>query len=265
MTHAFAIARRELQSFFVSSVAYVVLTLWSILAGSFFLSSLLGFATEADEARRLQSLSHLAQLNLNDGLILPFFGAMWIVMLFLIPAMTMGLFASEKANGTEELLLTSPVSAWDIVLGKFLAGATFALLMIAVVAFFPGLLFFYGDPDVGKTAAGLLGLFLVGLAYVAVGSFASSLTENQLVAFMVTLAILLVLGVLLPFIADAGSAGGLGVASRLTDALGWVATGRHTERLLGGLVDTADLAYFGLVTVAFLLLTRTAVESARWR
>jgi ABC-2 type transport system permease protein len=141
----------------------------------------------------------------------------------------------------------------------------FALGMIAIVAFFPGLLFVYGEPELGKTAAGLLGLALVGLTYVAVGSFTSSLTGSQLISFMGTLVVLLVLGVLLPFIVDAGLAGGLGGSSAFASALGWVATGRHTERLLTGLVDTADLAYFAVVVAAFLLLTRTAVESARWR
>jgi ABC-2 type transport system permease protein len=261
---ALPIAARELQSFFVSPVAYVVLTLWSVLAGSFFLSSLLGFLASEDQARRLAALGQgSGSLNLNDGLVIPFLGSMWIVMLFLLPAVTMGLFASEKTNGTEELLLTSPLTGWDIVLGKFLAGAAFACLMIAIVAFFPGLLFMYGDPEIGKTGAGLLGLFLVSVAYVAVGGFASSLTENQLISFVLTLVILLVLGLLLPFIVDVGAAAG--ERSAVSAALDWIATGRHTERLLSGLVDTADLAYFVIITIGFLLVTRTAVESVRWR
>lgn len=265
MKHVSPIARRELHAFFVSPVAYVVLTLWSVLSGSFFLSNLLGFAAEYDEAQRLQSEAHLAQLNLNDGLIMPFLGAMWIVMLFLLPAVTMGLFANEKSNGTEELLLTSPVTGWDIVLGKFCAGGAFALLMIAIAAFFPGLLFVYGEPELGRTAAGLLALLLVALTYVAVGAFASSLTRSQLIAFMLTLVILVVLGMLLPFIVDAGIAGGHGASSALADAMGWASTGRHAENLLAGLVDTADLAYFAAAIAGFLVLTKTAVESVRWR
>ena len=265
MRRVLPVAARELQSFFVSPVAYVVLTLWSVLAGSFFLSALLGFLSEEEQARRLQDMGHLSQLNLNDGLILPFLGSMWIVMLFLVPAMTMGLFASEKSNGTEELLLTSPLTGWDIVLGKFCAGGAFATLMVAVAAFFPALLFVYGDPEIGKTAAGLVGLLLVSLAYVAVGAFASSLTRNQLIAFMLTLVTLLVLGMLLPFISDAGATGGLGERGGLAAGIGWIATGRHTERMLTGIIDTADLAYFVIVTAAFLLLTKTAVESVRWR
>jgi ABC-2 type transport system permease protein len=262
---ALPVAAREISSFFVSPVAYVVLTLWSVLAGSFFLSSLLSFAASEERARQLAALGHVSQSNLNDGLLMPFFGAMWIAMLFLLPAVTMGLFASEKANGTEELLLTSPLTGWEIVLGKFLAGGAFAFLMIAIVAFFPALLFMYGDPELGKTAAGLLALFLVSLAYVAVGAFASSLTRNQLVAFMATLVTLLVLGMLLPFIVDAGALGGGGQGGAVAEVARWVATGHHTERLLSGLVDTADVAYFVILTVAFLVLTKTSVDSVRWR
>ncbi len=259
------VATRELQSFFVSPVAYVVLTLWSILAGSFFLSSLLGFLASQEQTRQLAAVGHVSQTNLSDGLVLPFIGAMWIVMLFLLPAVTMGLFASEKSNGTEELLLTSPLTGWDIVLGKFCAGAAFAAIMIAIVAFFPALLFAYGDPEIGKIASGLLALFLVSLAYVSVGAFASSLTRNQLIAFMITLVTLLVLGMLMPFIVDAGALGGSGEPGAVASAARWVATGHHAERLLTGLVDTSDVAYFAIITTAFLVLTKTAVESVRWR
>ncbi len=259
------VAGREISSFFVSPVAYVVATLWSVMAGSFFLSSLLGFVAAEERARQLAALGHASPTNLSDGLVLPFLGAMWIVMLFLLPAVTMGLFASEKSHGTQELLLTSPLTGWDIVLGKFLAGAAFAAMLIAITAFFPGLLFMYGDPELGRTAAGLLALLLVALAYVAVGAFASSLTGNQLIAFMLTLVTLLVLGLLLPFIVDAGALGGRGEGGPVAAVARWVATGHHTERMLTGLVDTADVAYFAIVTAAFLLLTKTSVESVRWR
>lgn len=265
MRRVLPVATRELQSFFLSPVAYVVLTLWSVLAGSFFLSSLLGFLADEERSRQLAAMGRASTTNLSDDLVLPFLGAMWIIMLFLLPAVTMGLFASEKSNGTEELLLTSPLTGWDIVLGKFCAGAAFATLMIGIVAFFPGLLLIFGNPEIGKSAAGLLALFLVSLTYVAVGSFASSLTRNQLIAFLLTLVTLLVLGVLLPFLVQAGALGGQGDGGSLAAVARWVATGHHTERMLGGVVDTADVAYFVIVAAAFLVLTRTAVESVRWR
>ncbi len=266
MKHLGAIAGRELRSFFVSPVAYVVLTLWALLAGTFFLGGLIGFEENLLRAQQFQAFDFLQQMNLNDHLIVDFYGSMWIVLIFLVPAITMGLFASEKANGTEELLLTSPVTVWEIVLGKFLAGAGFVTVMTAIVAFFPGLLFVYGDPELGKTAAGLLGLFLVSLAYVAVGGFASSLTSNQLIAFVLGFVLLLVLGMMLPFIVEIGVAReGMGSQSGLADFMRYLSTGSHYEQLMKGLVDTADLAYFVVAIGIFLLLTKTAVESVRWR
>ena len=85
---------------------------------------------------------------------------MGVILLFLVPGITMGLFAAEKTNGTQELLLTSPLTIWDVVLGKFAAGAGFVAILVAMIAAFPGLLFVYGDPEVGKTVSGLLGLLL---------------------------------------------------------------------------------------------------------
>jgi ABC-2 type transport system permease protein len=181
------------------------------------------------------------------------------VLLFLVPGVTMGLFAAEKTNGTQELLLTSPLTIWDIVLGKFLAGALFVGVMTLIVGAYPLLLFFYGDPEAGKTLAGLLAVLLVGWTYVAIGAFASSLTRSQVVAFLVSFVLLLSL-LLLPAMSDLGMAvGGAGGILR------WISTASHFEEMVKGLVATSDLAYFAVMIGSFLLLTKAAVESVRWR
>jgi ABC-2 type transport system permease protein len=186
---------------------------------------------------------------------------MSIVLLFLIPGITMGLYSAEKTNGTQELLLTSPLTIWDIVLGKFAAAALFVGLLVAMVGAFPGLLFLYGDPEAGKTLAGLLGLLLVGWTYAAIGCFASSITRSQVVGFLITFVLLLCM-LLLPAISDLGIAGdGAGFGG----ALRWLATSEHFQELLKGLVDTSDLVYFAVVIGSFLLLTKASVESVRWR
>lgn len=262
MKHVFAIAGRELYGFFVSPIAYVVLTLWAVMAGTFFLTSLLGFEQELRRAQQFQSMEALASLNLNDHLIGPFVGSMWIVLLFLVPAITMGLFTSERTNGTNELLLTSPITIWEIVLGKFAASSVFMLVMMAIAAFFPAMLFAYGDPEVGKTASGLLGLTLVSLAYVAVGAFASSVTRNQLIAFLLALVLLLVLGLMLPFVVEVAL--GAGGGGMVAEVIQYSATGPHFERMIQGLVETRDLAYFAVVIGIFLLLSKASVESVRW-
>ena len=266
MRHIGTIAGRELRSLFISPVAYVVLTLWSVIAGTFFLASLIGFQERLIQLKQFQMLQQIEAMNLNDGLIEPFIGSMWVIILFLLPAVTMGLISSEKANGTDELLLTSPITIWEIVLGKFLAGVGFVTVMSAIVAFFPAILFVYGEPEVGKTITGLVSLLLVSVTYVAVGVFASSVTRNQLIAFILTFVLLLILGMMLPFIVEISMAGsGLGRDSAIPQAVNWMSTGSHVERMLKGLIDTADLAYFVIASAVFLVLSKTVLESARWR
>jgi ABC-2 type transport system permease protein len=266
VTHVIAIAQRELGSLFVSPVAYVVLTLWSVLAGTFFLSSLIGFDQHLAQASQYGAEAFLAQMNLNDNLIMPFYGSMWIVLLFLVPAVTMGLFANEKANGTDELLYTSPIRIWEIMAGKFLAGFAFVFIMTAIVAFFPGILFVYGEPEIGKTLTGLLGLLLVSFAYVAVGALASSLTKNQLIAFVLTMVALLVIGLMLPFIVEVGvggDSGGSGIG--IGPTVRYISTGPHFEALMTGVVDTVDLVYFAVVIAICGVMSKAALESVRWR
>ena len=266
MMRAGTIASRELRSLFLSPVAYVVLTLWAVIAGVMFLMSLYSFQSTIAQLQQYQMLERLQGMNLNDDLIEPFVGSMWFFLLFLLPAVTMGLVANEKANGTDELLLTSPISIWDVVLGKFLAGTGFVLVMTGIVAFFPLILFFYGEPEPARIATGLLSLVLVSISYVAVGIFASSVTRNQLIAFLLTLVLLLIIFMMLPFIVDIAMSGsGLGKDSALVEVVRWIATGSHIDRMLEGLIDTADLAYFAIMSTIFLILSKTVIESARWR
>lgn len=265
MKHLGAIAGRELRSYFVSPVAYVVLVLFAVLGGFFFVASVLSFDANVSQAQQFQAFDFLNELNLNDHLITPFYQIMWIVILFLVPGLTMGLFASEKTNGTQELLMTSPITIWELVLGKFFAAAVMVTLLVLMLGLWTGILFLYGDPEPLKTGAGLLGLWLIGLTYAAVGCFASSVTRNQLIAFFLALVLLLILW-LLAVVADLGGAGGAAAAgSQMSDLLRWLSSSDHFEDLMKGLVDTRSLAYFGFVIGTFLLLTKASVESVRWR
>jgi ABC-2 type transport system permease protein len=263
--HLGAIAGRELRSYFVSPVAYVVLVLFAVLGGFFFVASVLSFDANVSQAQQFQAFDFLNELNLNDHLIMPFYQIMWIVVLFLVPGLTMGLFASEKTNGTQELLMTSPITIWELVLGKYLAAAAMVTLLVVMLGLWTGILFLYGDPEPMKTLSGLLGLWLIGLSYAAVGCFASSVTRNQLIAFFLALVLLLILW-LLAVVADLGGAGGAAAAgSGLSDLLRWLSSSDHFEDLMRGLVDTRSLGYFGFMIGSFLLLTKAAVESVRWR
>lgn len=264
MKHTAAIAGRELRSLFVSPVAYAILTLFAALAGFFFLSTVLQFDDYRQRLQAFQLFDQLNQLNLNDHVLLPFFGVMSVVLLFVVPGITMGLFATEKANGTEELLLTSPITIWELVLGKFLAGIAFVALLVLILGLFPLILFAYGDPEIGKTASGVLGLLLLGSAYVAIGLFASSITRSQLIAFFGAFVILIVLWIL-SLLADLGAAGGASLGGSLAGFVRYLATADHFEQLVKGLVSTKDVAYFLMMIASFLILTKAAVESVRWR
>ncbi|MFQ5417099.1 MAG: ABC transporter permease [Myxococcota bacterium] len=261
MRHVTTVAGRELRGLFVSPVAYGVLSLFSVLGGVFFLLYVAEFSEWIFRLQQMQAVQQLQEINLSDHLVNGFFGSMSMVLLFLIPGVTMSLFTAEKTNGTQELLFTSPLTIWDIVIGKFVAAAAFVTLLVAVIGLFPAILFLYGDPEIGKTVAGLLGILLVGWTYAAIGCFASSLTRSQVLAFLITFVILLCI-LLVPAIADLGVAGG---APGVADALRWVSTGSHFENLVKGLVDTADLAYFGVMIGSFLFVTKAVVESVRWR
>jgi ABC-2 type transport system permease protein len=261
MRHVTTVAGRELRSLFVSPVAYLVLSLFCVLAGLFFVLGVAAFDTWVRQLMQFQAFDQLKELNLNDQLISNFYDTMSVVLLFLVPGITMSLFAAEKVNGTQELLLTSPLTIWDIVLGKFLGAAAFVTLLVALLACFPGLLFAYGDPELGKTASGLIGVLLVAWTYTAIGCFASSLTRSQVVGFLIAFVLLLCM-LLLPAISDLGL---MGDAEGLGKSLRWLSTGEHFQQLLKGLVDTADLAYFAVVIGSMLLLTRATVESVRWR
>jgi len=259
--HVQTVAWRELRSLFVSPVAYGVLSLFAVLSGLFFVLGVAAFNTYVMQLEQFQALDQLQQINLSDHLVAQFYDSMGVVLLFLVPGITMGLFAAEKANGTQELLLTSPLTIWDVVLGKFAAGAAFIAILVAMVAVFPSLLFVYGDPELGKTVTGLLALLFLGWTYVAIGAFASSVTRSQVVSFLISFVLLLSL-LLMPAFSELGVLGG---ASGLGGAFKWVSTGEHFQQLLKGLIDTRDLAYFAVIIGSFLLLTKASVESVRWR
>lgn len=269
MRHTLAIAGRELRSYFVSPVAYAVLTLWAVIAGFFFVAYV-GFYAQMQQ---YPDPAMLERLNLNTQIILPFAQQLWIVVLLLVPGLTMGLFATEKANGTHELYLTSPITIGSLVLGKFLAVVAMVSLLVALLGAFVGLLFWYGSPppEFPQTLCTLLALWLVGLSYAAVGTLFSALTRSQLIAYFLTVVVLLVVtlvGELAPVASQAASGSSEWVTSAVdagTSAARWLSSADHFDQLASGLVSTRGLAYFAFMIGSFLVVTKTAVESVRWR
>jgi ABC-2 type transport system permease protein len=255
MRNITAIAGKELKQFFGGSVAYVVMAAFLMLSGFFFYDMVMSYNRYAGYAQMNPQM--MDQLNVNDAIVTPLFHNINVLLLLIVPLITMRLFAEERNLGTDEMLLTSPVSVGEIVTGKLAAALLFYLLLIALTAVYPAILFKHARPDAGKLLAGYLGLLLMGGAFIAFGLFASTLSKSQVVAAIVTFAVLLVFWIL-GWIAES-QVGTFG------QALKYLSMTEHFERFGQGAVDTGDLVYFGSFIAFFWFLAARAVESTRWR
>jgi gliding motility-associated transport system permease protein len=257
MRNTFTIAGKELQGYFVQPVAYVVLTVFLLLGGWFFFAMLRQFDEMVQLIQMMGQAEQLKQMNLNTRVIDPLLHDLSIVLVIVMPALTMRVFAEEKRTGTYELLLTAPVRTGEIVAGKFLAAACFTLIMVALAWVFPVILMIFGDPEVGVMFAGYLGLALLALSFVAVGLFTSSLTQNQIVAAISSFGMLILLYVI-SWPAEVG--GGI-----VSSVLSYLSLPEHFSTMIRGVIDTTDIVFFLSVIVLALFLAQRSVESARWR
>ena len=237
MRTAQAVAWKEIVIYFSSPTAYIVGLIFLALTGFFFSRDLGNPFPEATLA--------------------PFFQGAVIIFILLAPALTMRLIAEEQKLGTIELLLTSPVRDWEVVIGKYIASLTFLLVLVALSFFYAILLFVFASPDPGPIWAGYLGLVLYGAASLSVVAVASNHTSNQIVAAVVAMGILLAL-----FFADLafGAVGGLA-----GEIIGQMGLKSHFDDFERGVVDTKHIVYFLSVTAFFLFLSVRALESRRWR
>jgi ABC-2 type transport system permease protein len=255
----FAITRRELRSYFSSPIAYAVLTVFLFLTGWYF-DLLVGTFLQMDFAamRLAQAGQRPPPLNLNEVIVRGYFGfVLFFLPLLLAPALTMRLFAEEKRQGTMELLLTSPITDLEIVLGKYLAALALVALMLLGTAVHIGFLYLWGQPDTGPILAGYLGLFLVGAAYLALGLLVSSLTENQIVAAVTTVAVNL-LFFLIGFSAQL-------VGEGLGKVFEYASVITHFDDFQKGIIDSRDILYFVTLAGLGIFLTLRSVESLRWK
>ncbi len=258
MRNIFTIAGRELRSIFVSPIAYVVLTGFLLLGGWFFFNLLARFNLLVSMYSSFQGGAEAMQrLNVNEWVIAPLLHNLSVVLVILVPMITMRSFAEEKRAGTYELLLTSPVATWEIVIGKFLAGACFITLMVALTGIYGVILAVYGNPEIGIMISGYLGLLLLALTFLAVGIFASSLTENQIIAAVTGLVMLLLLFVIAWPADTAGET--------LGKILRYISVTEHFAEMIKGVIDTKTLVYFATMIVGWMFLTQRSVESIRWR
>lgn len=254
MRNVWVIFRKEIRSYFVSPIAYLLLTMFALVTALFFGIYLRGFIEYGME---MQMSGQMAPMNLNEQVIRPLLSNASVIGLFFIPMITMRLFAEEKRNGTIELLATSPIRDLEIVLGKWLAALALYGCMLLFLALDFAFLFKYGNPDWKPLAIGFLGLLLQVGGLLAIGMFISTLTKNQIIAAAVTFGLFLVLWVI-------SSVSEFNTATWAT-AVSYTSIVTHLESFERGMLDSKDAVFYLSMIFLGLFLSVRSMESLRWR
>ncbi|MEO7652402.1 MAG: ABC transporter permease subunit [Bryobacteraceae bacterium] len=254
MKNIVIICKKELKSYFASPIAYLLMAIFAVIFGFFFYSATAFFVVRGMEA---QMMGRGQPMDVNEWVIRPLLSNASVIGLFLIPMITMRVYAEEKRSGTMELLLTSPVHDIEIILGKFSAALIMYTCVIGISGLNIAMLFAYGKPDWKPILVGFLGLILQGAALLAVGTFISTTTKNQIIAGGATFAVCLLLWVL-----DWISSYEQAVWAK---AIAYLSVVQHFEPFSKGVIDTKDLVFFLSLTFFGLFLTARSMESLRWR
>lgn len=257
MRNVMAVAGKELRTYFHSPIAYLVMTVYALICGYVFYSSTAFFIVQTF---RMQAMGGMGAppLSLNENIIRPILsGVLTVVLLFLIPLITMRLYAEEKRSGTIELLLTSPLTDLEIIMGKFIGALTLFATLEAMTFLYFGVLFIYGNPSAKPLLAGALGLLLYGASLLALGMWFSTFTKNQIIAGAVGLAVFLML-----FLLDWVTAYSTGMVGRV---MSYVALTTHFDSFSKGVIDLSDLVYYLSVIVFGIFMTARSVEALKGR
>jgi ABC-2 type transport system permease protein len=253
MGNVLTIAQKELKSYFASPIAYIIIGFFALVFGWFYFVSLTFFM----QAQLQMGMPGQGQVNVNNMAIRPLLMNVSVVALFVLPLITMRTYSEEKRSGTIELLLTSPLTDAQIILGKFFGTVALYAMMLAVTWIHIGILFIYGNPEWKPIVAGYLGLLLMGASFLSVGLLISSLTKNQIVAGMATFAVLLLLWTL-SWMAD--SAG-----PTLQKVLMALSITDHFDDFSKGVIALNHIVYYLSFITFGLFLTAKSVDSERWR
>lgn len=250
-----AVFKKEIRLYFTSPVAYVVFTFFLLGVGLMFDNIFTLF--QAISGRAAMNPAFARDLNVTDAVMRPLFSNTGVILLFLMPMLTMRLFAEEKRSGTIELLLTFPVRDGDVLAGKFGAALVLFLMLLGFTTVYPAILMYFVHVEWGALLTGYLGLILLGGSFLAVGILISSLTENQIVASVVTFFILLVFWII-GWYADSVGGNWRGLFQYLSIL-------EHLDNFGKGVIETRDVVYYLTVITLSLFLTLRALESKRWR
>ncbi len=252
MRNIMAIAEKELRSYFASPIAYVIIGLFALLFGWFFFVYLTVFVQQSS-----QMMFGGGAANINERMIRGVFLNSAVIVLFVMPMITMRTYSEEKRSGTIELLLTSPVTDFQIIMGKFLGALGLYAAMLLVTMLYMALLFIYSTPEWKPILTGYLGLLLMGGCFLSVGLFISSVTKNQIVAGFLTFAVFLMLWVINWMADQSGPV--------MSAVLKYLSITDHFDDFARGIVDTKHVIYYLTFITFGLFLTAKSVDMERWR
>jgi ABC-2 type transport system permease protein len=252
--NVWTIFRKEIKSYFASPIAYLLMAVFALIFGYFFYVAVAIFVTRSFES---QMMGRGMPMDVNEWVLRPLLMNVSVIGLFLIPMITMRLFAEEKRSGTIELLMTSPVRDWEIILGKWLAALSMYACILGTSAINIAILFAYGKPDWKPILIGYLGLLLQGGCLLAVGAFISTLTRNQIIAAGATFAACLLLWIL-----DWVSAYETAPWAKV---MGYLSVVTHFEPFSKGVLETKHFVFYVSMIFLGLFLTARSMESLRWR
>ncbi len=250
MSGMFAVMRKEWKTYFITPAAYVVVALFAFISAFFFYSMLSVFVLQSLGGGEFGG----GNLNVNTQVLQPLTFDIGITLLFLLPMVTMRLYAEETRGGTMELLKTSPIRRLDIILGKFFAAFGLLLVLLLITCLYVAIIAHYGQPDLREAAVSLLGLALLGAAFLSIGLLISSFTRNQIVAGVITFVLFLLL-----WVADWVTAYGNGVISHL---ISYMSVTSHLQNFTQGVLDLKDVIFYLSLIVAGLFLTARRMELA---
>ena len=256
MKNVLALVGKEMRLYFVSPVAYIVAMVFLLVTDYLFYSQIVYFSNLSTQMMQFQQ--NLPQLNIHIVVFRPAFMNMGVILLLLVPLLTMRLIAEEKKGRTLEFLLTSPVTITEIVLSKFLAAFGLYLLLLALTLHVPLILSTLTTVSMKPLLISYLGLMLMGGVFIAFGLFASTLTENQIIAAVLSFGILIGLWLISPGSEEA-------VSTPMGSVLNFLSLISHLDNMLKGLLDTRDLSYFLSMMLLGFFLSHRVVESSRWK
>lgn len=253
MRNIIAIADKELRAYFASPMAYIIIGLFSLLFGWFFYMYLMVFVQQSEQMMQFGG----GAANINQQMIRGVLLNSAVIILFVMPMITMRTYSEEKRSGTIELLLTSPITDLQIILGKFFGALGLYVAMLLVTMFYMLILFAYGNPEWRPIVAGYLGLLLMGGCFISAGLLISSLTKNQIVAGFITFAVFLMLWVI-NWIGESS-----GPTTRVI--VSYLSITEHFDDFARGIIDTKHVIYYLSFITFGLFLTAKSVDSERWR